>query len=106
MAEDVDVSHIMLQLGMNPSEADSLKNALNNIRTEIINGASFEEMALKHSIDGYAKHNKGRMGFISAGKYPYTFEDAAYDTPVGEISHVIETPFGYHIVKVHGRRPA
>lgn len=106
MAEDVDVSHIMLQLGMNPSEADSLKNALNNIRTEIINGASFEEMALKHSIDGYAKHNQGRMGFISAGKYPYTFEDAAYDTPVGEISHVIETPFGYHIVKVHGRRPA
>lgn len=106
MSEDVDVSHIMISLGMNPSEADSLKNALNNIRTEIINGASFEEMALKHSIDGYVKYNKGHMGFISAGKYPYTFEDAAYDTPVGEISQVIETPYGYHIVKVHGRRPA
>lgn len=106
MSEDVDVSHIMLHLGSNKNEADSLKAKLDNMRTEILNGASFEELAYKHSIDGAAKQNKGRMGFITANKWPYTFEDAAYETPVGEISPVIETPFGYHIVKVHARRPA
>ena len=46
------------------------------------------------------------MGYITAGVYPYVFEDAAYTTPVGQISPVIETPFGFHIVKVHNVRPA
>lgn len=105
MAENVDVSHIMLPLGMNPHEADSLKAKLDSIRTEIINGASFEEMALEYSIDPAKKRNMGRMGYISANRYPYTFEKAAYETAVGDISPVTETPFGYHIIKVHARRP-
>lgn len=105
MGENVDVSHIMLPLGMNPKEADSLKTKLDNIRTEILNGASFEELALQNSIDPSVKANKGRMGFISANRFPYTFEKAAYETAVGEISPVIESPFGYHIIKVHARRP-
>ncbi len=50
--------------------------------------------------------NGGDMGYITAARYPYTFEDAAYTTPVGEISPVIETPFGFHIVRVNDRRPA
>ena len=40
------------------------------------------------------------------GRYPYAFENAAYDTPVGEISEVIESPFGYHIVRVEAERPS
>ncbi len=105
MGENVDVSHIMLPLGMNSKEADSLKTKLENIRTEILNGASFEELALQNSIDPSVKANKGRMGFISANRFPYTFEKAAYETAVGEISPLIESPFGYHIIKVHARRP-
>ena len=46
------------------------------------------------------------MGFIPVGRLPYTFEDAAYNTKAGEISPVVETPFGFHIVKVNARRPA
>lgn len=107
MSEDVDVSHIMLPLGYNSHEDDSIANKLNEMRNQILNGsAKFEDIAVQYSIDGMAKQNKGHMGYISAGKYPYTFEDAAYDTKVGEISPVIKTPFGHHIVKVHGRRPA
>ncbi len=105
MKEDVDVSHIMLPLQSDPALKTYEYNRLDSIRTAIINGASFEENALKYSIDGAARFNKGRMGFISANKLPYTFEDAAYNTPVGEISPIIETFFGIHIVKVHARRP-
>lgn len=42
------------------------------------------------------------MGWMKANTYPYTFENVAYATPVGEISQVMETPFGFHIIKVHG----
>lgn len=104
MAEDVDVSHIMLPLDI--PKSNHYRNQLDSIRTAIVNGASFEDNALKYSIDGAVRYNKGRMGFMSVNKYPYTFEDAAYNTPVGEISPVIETPFGLHIVKVHARRPS
>ena len=105
MHENVDVSHIMLPLGMNPHEADSLKAKLDSIRTKIINGGDFEKFAVENSIDPAVKYNKGRMGYISANRYPYTFEKAAYETAVGEISPITETPFGYHIIKVHARRP-
>ncbi len=107
MQEEVDVSHIMLSLGMNPEEVRAQKDRLDSIRTEILAGnASFEDMALQFSIDRAAKRNQGHMGFITANQYPYTFETAAYQTAPGEISPVIETPFGYHIVKVNGKRPA
>ena len=106
MKEDVDVSHIMVHRGESP-EADA-KNAakLDSLRTAILNGADFNELALKYSIDPGAKRNKGHMGWMSANQYPYTFELTAYNTPVGTISPVIQTDYGHHIVKVHGRRPA
>ncbi len=104
MKEDVDVSHIMMPLDV--PKSSFYRNKLDSIRTAIINGASFEDNALKFSIDGSVRFNNGRMGFISVNKYPYAFEEAAYDTPVGGISEVIESPFGLHIVKVHGRRPS
>lgn len=106
MKEDVDVSHIMVHRGESP-EVDA-KNAamLDSLRTAILNGADFNELALKYSIDPGAKRNKGHMGWMSANQYPYSFELTAYNTPVGTISPVIQTDFGHHIVKVHGRRPA
>lgn len=104
MKEDVDVSHIMMPLDV--PKSSFYRTKLDSIRTEILNGASFEDNAMKFSIDGSVRFNKGRMGFISVNKYPYAFEEAAYDTPVGGISEVIESPFGLHIVKVHGRRPS
>lgn len=100
MKEDVDVSHIMMTLESgNKSKLDSIRNC-------IIKGEKWDTLALKYSIDPATKNKGGRMGFISASKYPYSFEYAAYTIPEGSISNVIETPYGYHIVKTHGRRPA
>lgn len=106
MKEEVEVSHIMLANrgnGINPAEQ---RARLDSIRTAIINGADFEQLARRFSIDRSVVRNGGKMGYITAARFPYTFEDAAYETPVGQISPVIETPFGFHIVKVSDRRPA
>lgn len=106
MKEEVDVSHIMVANHGEGIDREAQKTRLDSIRTAILNGSDFAELARRFSIDRSVVRNGGHMGYITAAKFPYTFEDAAYTTPVGQISPVIETPFGYHIVKVNGRRPA
>ena len=100
------MSHIMLASKGPGIDADAQKHTLDSIRTAILNGADFAALARQYSIDRAARKNGGRMGFIPVGRLPYTFEDAAYNTKAGEISPVVETPFGFHIVKVNARRPA
>lgn len=107
MLTQKDVSHIMVPL-RTPAASDEKQRAfLDSLRTAILTGgADFEATARQYSSDGAAKRNGGRMGWLPFGRVPYTFEDAAYATAVGDISPVIATPFGYHIVKVNAERPA
>ena len=109
LKEDVNVSHIMVSHETNREKDLANKALLDSIRTEIINGnASWDAMVLEYSIDPAVKYNgNGDMGYISGnGMYPEPFEAAAYSTPVGQISPVIDSGFGYHIVRVNARRPA
>jgi peptidyl-prolyl cis-trans isomerase SurA len=106
MKEEVDVSHIMLANHGENINPDEQRLRLDSIRSAILAGSDFETLARQFSIDRSVVRNGGRMGFITAGRYPYSFETAAYTTPVGNISDVIETPFGFHIVKVNDRRAA
>jgi len=106
MLEEIDVSHILIRLPKDPFPGDTLKayNKAKEIREKIIGGADFEEMATKFSEDPSVKNNKGRLGYITVFQTVYPFETAAYTTPVGEISPVIRTSFGYHILKVNNKR--
>lgn len=106
MKRNVNVSHIMLPVGQTPDERLANRNRLDSIRTAILDGADFGEMAVKYSSDRSAVRNRGNMGFITAGNFPYPFELAAFTTPVGEISEVIDdAPYGWHIIKVEEERP-
>ncbi len=102
--DNIDVSHIMLPLGENAEQSQEYAQRLDSIRTAILAGSDFETLAREFSIDRAVTSNGGRMGWITACRLPYTFEDASWETPVGEISPVIKTPFGHHIVKVNDRR--
>ncbi|MDE5923184.1 MAG: peptidyl-prolyl cis-trans isomerase, partial [Muribaculum sp.] len=103
---EVEASHIMVALGKTPEERDRNKAFLDSIRTAAVGGEDFAALARKYSIDRSASRNGGSMGYITPGRFPYVFEKAAYDTPEGEISPVIETPFGFHIVRSGARRAA
>lgn len=105
MKYNVKASHIMLKLGKTPEENRLAQAKLDSIRTCILNGESFDSLALKYSIDQSVRVNKGSMGYVSVGRFPYEFEDACYTTPEGEISPVFKTNYGYHIVKTFDRRP-
>lgn len=104
--EEVETSHIMLAKLRTDAENRVLKARLDSIRNEILSGKDFAEMASQFSTDKGTASRGGYMGYITANRYPYTFEMAAYTTPEGEVSEVIESPFGYHLVKTGKHRPA
>ena len=102
---EVQVAHIMLPLEKNNDEIEANKVRLDSIRTCILNGEDMGALAEKYSIDRTAKRNKGNLGYITSGRYPFDFEKVAYETKVGDISAPFTTDFGVHIVKVLAERP-
>lgn len=100
---ELRVSHIMIRPDSSGKKTE-LKLA-NSILDSIKNGASFEEMAKKHSVDVYSRPSGGDIYYITAGMLPESFEDAAYATEPGHVyPHVVKTKFGYHIIKVTDKR--
>lgn len=66
----------------------------------------FQAAAAMLSDDPSAVENKGDLNYFSALDMVYPFENAAYNTKVGEISPIVRTRFGYHILKVYDKRPS
>lgn len=101
--EDIWVSHIML-----PAQDPRGKQKLDSLRQMIIDGSlTFEQAATDNSVDNYSAARGGSMGWVTgSGNYPWAFEKAAYDTPVGQISQVINSGIGYHLVRPEKRRPS
>lgn len=104
--EEVEASHIMIFKTGNPDEDAKGKLLLDSVLSEIKKGADFAEMAGKYSQDRGTSSNGGDLGYMVAGRYPYSFEKVAFAMKPGEVSDVIETRVGHHIIKVTDRRPA
>ena len=104
LKSEVSVSHILIQADGN----DTLLayNKILDIRDRIVNGADFADLALKYSEDPSVSENKGYLGYFSAFYMVYPFETAAYTTPVESVSKPVRTRFGYHILKIHDKRPS
>ena len=105
MHRNIDIDHFMYPLGRSFAQDEEYRARVDSLRQCLINGENWEEIVAKYSSDPSKERNQGHYGFITAGMFPYVFEKAAYDTPVGQISDVIRTQFGYHIVRVNGERP-
>ena len=106
---EVNASHILIRLDKNATGKDTLDayNKINAIRNRIVEGgANFEKLAFENSEDPSAKSNKGKLGYFSAFQMVYPFEEAAFTTPIGEISKPVRTDYGYHILRVNSIRPA
>jgi peptidyl-prolyl cis-trans isomerase C len=91
----VKASHILLpSQEMARMVMDSLKG-----------GASFEEMAVNHSIDPSAKTNRGDLGYFIWGRMDPSFQEQVFKLNPGEMSEPFETRYGWHIVKMMDRVP-
>jgi len=102
--EEVAASHILISYnGANRSEATREKAEAKTLAEEVLakaraDGADFAELARQYS-DGPTKEKGGDLGTFKKGAMDPAFEKAAFGLKVGEISDVVETPFGFHIIK-------
>ncbi len=103
---EVNASHILVKIGRGDAPADTLKawNKIQQIRKEVMAGADFAQTARTKS-EGPSAKTSGELGWFSVFRMVYPFENAAYNTPVGEVSDVFRSDFGYHILKVNDSRP-
>ena len=103
MADQVRASHILLMYaGSLRSTAKRTKEAaseqIEQLRTLIAGGADFAALARQHS-DCPSKSDGGDLGSFGRGSMVKPFEDSAFGLAVGETSGVVETPFGYHLIR-------
>lgn len=98
----VKVSHILIGLGQRASESqqDSAKALANDVYGQLQKGADFAEMARKYSADRGSAAEGGQLPWITKGQTVKEFEDVAFALKKGETSRPVQSPFGYHIIKV------
>lgn len=104
--EEIDASHILVLSTYDDLPQDTLKayNKIKVIRDRALKGEDFTKLAKETSEEPTAKEHAGELGYFSVFALVYPFETMAYNTPVSEISEIVRTQFGYHIIKVNDRR--
>jgi foldase protein PrsA len=90
----VKASHILME------DEEAAKKILEKAKA----GENFGELALQNSTDPSAKENKGDLGYFRKGDMVEAFETAAFAMKPGEISDLVKTEFGYHIIKVEDKK--
>lgn len=92
----VRARHILVKT---KAEADS-------IEAQLKGGANFAALAKKFSTDPGSKDQGGELGWFSATQMVKPFSDTAFSLGVGQTSQPVNTPFGWHVIQVEGKRPA
>ena len=102
--ESVKASHILIGVDpkATPEEKLKAKQKADDLLKQVKGGADFAEIAKKDSTCPSGK-NGGDLGDFSRGQMVKPFEDAAFGLKQGEVSGVVETQFGYHIIKATGK---
>jgi len=105
--EYIEASHILLMVKADVAPDDTLKVYQNAMKlyNRLLKGEDFAKLAKENSEDG-SKMEGGYLGFATGLRYVYPFENVLFDTPIGKFSKPFRSQYGYHIVKVHSRRPA
>ena len=108
MKLDIHVSHILISLDQTASPADTVEawNKINGIYDNLVKGDDFVKLARENSQDESVAFNDGNLGYRTVFGLVYNFESMMYQTPIGDFSKPFRTRFGYHILKVHEKRPA
>ncbi len=99
--EKVKASHILIKLDPNAEESKkaSAKEKIENIQKKLKEGKDFAALAREFS-EGPSKDSGGELGFFARGQMVPPFEDAAFSLKTGEVSDLVVTRFGYHLIKV------
>jgi peptidyl-prolyl cis-trans isomerase SurA len=101
----VDFSIFSMSVELAPDKLDQLGKELRSIKADIASGKiSFEDAAKKHSKDPGSAANGGSLGFVGRGVFVKPFEEAAFSLQVGEMSDIVQTQFGMHLLRLDAKQ--
>lgn len=104
--EQVQASHILIKLKPDANEseqAEALKK-IKDIQEKLKKGEEFAELAKAHS-QCPSSSKGGDLGYFERGQMAPPFEEAAFNLKSGEVSDIVKTQFGYHLIKVADKKP-
>jgi peptidyl-prolyl cis-trans isomerase D len=101
--EQVRASHILLKT--EGKDEAAVKARAEALLKQVKGGADFAALAKKLSEDEVSKAQGGDLDYFGRGRMVKEFEDVAFALPVGQISDVVKTPFGFHVIKVTDKKP-
>lgn len=104
MPMKIEISQIIKIPEITLEEKSRIRKQLISFRERINNGEDFKVLATLYSDDVESAKNGGELGFVGRGSFVPEFESAAFSLEEEEISEIIETEFGYHIIQLIERR--
>ena len=105
--ERIHTRHILIRVQPTKADEERVIKELENIRQQILNGASFDSLALKYSDDPNVKKDHGHLGVFELDKLQIPqFRAVLSKMKPGEISEPFKTEYGYHIVRLNAFTPA
>jgi len=104
--EQIKASHILIKVeqGEDETKKSEAEQKIKNIQQKLNKGEDFATLAKEFS-EGPSKNNGGDLGYFQRGQMVKPFEDAAFALKTEEVSDIVETQFGYHIIKVADKKP-
>jgi peptidyl-prolyl cis-trans isomerase C len=105
--EQVKASHILIKVeaGADQQKKAQAMQKIKEIQKKLKEGQDFAILAKKYSEDKGSSANGGDLGFFTRGQMVKPFEDAAFAMKPNEVSDIVETQFGYHLIKVYRQKP-
>lgn len=98
------LSQIIVKPKMSEDQINKLTDRLNAFRKRVLNGEDFKVLAALYSDDPGSANNGGEIGFVSRGTFVPEFEKVAFRLKKDEVSEIVKTNFGYHIIQLVERR--
>lgn len=104
--DEIHARHLLIRSSYEDTPEDTLKayNKIKRILDRVKEGQDFEDLVKMYSEEPKARESGGDLGYFSVFAMVYPFETMAYNTKVGEISEIVRTQFGYHLIEVLDRR--
>lgn len=100
----VSVKHILVKFeGNDPAQRQRALETITDLRERILGGESFEKLASEYSDDPQSGARGGYLGWNDKGTFEKAFEEYCWNGPLNEVSPIVTTVFGYHLVVVLDR---
>ncbi|HYT24520.1 MAG TPA: peptidylprolyl isomerase [Candidatus Polarisedimenticolia bacterium] len=97
----VHVEHILLMtVGKTDAEVEEIKKKADDVLKQVKKGGKFDDLAKKYSEDPGSKDKGGELGWITQGQTVPEFEKAAFSLGPGQVSDLVKSQYGFHIIKV------